>query len=81
MQEPAQKKRRQLGRRDSEETINRAIEKHFGHLPQEIVETFRIDGLLIREVVKRDRAALPPGGCLGASYWVGRSSPPSRRYV
>ena len=30
---------------DSEETINRAIEKHFGHLPQEIVETFRIDGL------------------------------------
>ena len=30
------RKRRQLGRRDSEETINRAIEKHFGHLPQEI---------------------------------------------
>jgi hypothetical protein len=36
MEEPALKRRRQLGRRDSEETINRAIEKHFGHLPQEI---------------------------------------------
>ncbi len=78
MQEPPQKRRRQLGRRDSEETINRAIEKHFGHLPQEIVETFRIDGLLIRDIVKRDRAALPAGGRLGASYWVTLASQISR---
>jgi hypothetical protein len=69
-QEPAPKRRRQLGRRDSEEAVNRQIEKHFGHLPQEIVETFRIDGLLIRDVIRRDRAALPQGGRLGASYWI-----------
>jgi len=77
-QEPAPKRRRQLGRRDSEEAVNRQMEKHFSHLPQEIVETFRIDGLLIRDVIRRDRAALPPGGRLGASYWIALAGQISR---
>ena len=69
MEEPAKKKRRQLGRHDSDETINKSIEKHFGHLPLDIVETCRIDGLLIRDLIKRDRAAAQPGDRRRSSYW------------
>jgi hypothetical protein len=34
--------------------------------------------LLIRDVVRRDRAALPPGGRLGASYWIALAGQISR---
>ena len=73
-EDAAPKRRRQLGRRDSDEAVNRQMAKHFAHLPTEIVETHKIDGLLIREVVKRDRYALPPGGRLGTQYWVNLAS-------
>lgn len=69
-QEPQAKRRRQLGRRDSEEAVNRAMQKHFAHLPQEVVETHRIDGVLVRDIIRRDRNQLPPGGRLGSAYWV-----------
>jgi len=35
-----------------------------------VAETHRIDGQLLREIIKRDRASLAPGARLGASYWV-----------
>ena len=64
------KKRRQLGRRDSEEAISRAMTKHFSHLPSDVVETHRIDGMLARDVIRRDRQALKPGQRLGGNYWA-----------
>ena len=70
LQEPVTKRRRQLGRRDSEEAVQRAIDRHFGHLPAEVIETHRIDGLLLRDRIKQDRAHLPSGGRLGAHYWI-----------
>jgi hypothetical protein len=68
--EAPRKKRRQLGRRDSEEAISRAMSKHFGHLPSEVVETHRIQGYLVREIIKIERGKLPPGGRLGAAFWA-----------
>ena len=63
------KGRRQLGRRSSEETIERAIQTKFVHIPSEVLETKRFDGLLIRDRIKADRAALVKGQRLGAKYW------------
>jgi len=50
--------------------VQRAICKHFGHLPAEVIETHRINGLLLRDRIRQDRQNLPAGGRLGASYWV-----------
>ncbi len=58
--------------------MGRAMTKHFAHIPKEVVETHRIDGLLVREVIRRDRAQLPQGGRLGTSYWVSLASQISR---
>jgi hypothetical protein len=64
------KRRRQLGRRDSEEAISRAIAKHFSHIPTEVIETAKVDGLLVRDKIRMDRKSLSQGEGLGASYWV-----------
>ena len=69
-QGPAKRPRQQLGRRDSDEVVDRAIKTHFGHLPSEVVETARVDGLLVRDKIRLDRQSLAPGTRLGASYWV-----------
>jgi len=61
--------RRQLGRRNSEETIERAIQTKFSHIPSEVLETKRFDGLLIRERIRADRTGLGKGQRLGAKYW------------
>eukprot|EP00972_Heterocapsa_arctica_P108636 15997656-Heterocapsa_arctica.AAC.1 len=66
----AKRARKQLGRRDSDEAVERGIKRHFGHLPIEVVATHKMDGLVLREHIKRDRANLPAGGRLGSSYWV-----------
>lgn len=66
----AKRPRRQLGRRDSEEQVNRAIARHFSHIPSEVVETARVDGLLVRDKIRMDRQGLSAGARLGASYWV-----------
>jgi hypothetical protein len=66
----AKRPRQQLGRRDSEEQVNRAIKTHFSHIPSEVVETARVDGLLVRDKIRLDRQSLPPGARLGASYWI-----------
>ena len=65
----ATKGRRQLGRRSSEETIERAIQVKFAHIPAEVLETKQFDGLHIRERVRADRRALGKGGRLGTKYW------------
>jgi len=61
--------RRQLGRRNSEETIERAIQQKFSHIPSEVLETKRFDGLLIRDRIRADRSNLDKGQRLGAKYW------------
>jgi hypothetical protein len=61
--------RRQLGRRSSEETIERAIQQKFSHIPSEVLETKRFDGLLIRDRIRADRTNLAKGQRLGAKYW------------
>jgi hypothetical protein len=61
--------RRQLGRRNSEETIERAIQQKFSHIPSEVLETKRFDGLLIRDRIRADRTNLDKGQRLGAKYW------------
>ena len=69
---PPQKRRRQLGRRMSEEQTERALQLHFSHLPKQVVETKRINGLLLREKILSDyRAAKASDQTkrLGASYW------------
>ena len=65
------RKRRQLGRRDSEEKRDRQIRTHFAHFSQQQLATVRIDGMLVRERLERDLQQMPkrPGGRVGTSYW------------
>ena len=69
-QAPAKRPRQQLGRRDSDEVMSRAISTHFSHLPSEVVETARVDGFLVRDKIRLDRQSLAPGTRLGASYRI-----------
>ena len=66
-----QRGRRQLGRRNSEETIERTIQQKSSHIPSEVLETKRFDGLLIRDRIKADRHGFAKGQRLGAKYWDG----------
>ncbi|CAE8636039.1 unnamed protein product [Polarella glacialis] len=71
--EPA-KKRRQLGRRASDEQVERSIQQNLGDLPRTVIESKKIGGLLLRERIKRDRhlaKTKTSGGRLGAVYWRG----------
>lgn len=66
------KKRRQLGRRRSEEQVERAISTHFGHLSKMELETTRIEGYTARERILADIQAAKRDGVakrLGAVYW------------
>jgi hypothetical protein len=63
------RKRRQLGRRDSDEAVERSIERHFAGFSQIDLETQRLNGLTLRERVRADRSKLPPKGRLGSTYW------------
>jgi hypothetical protein len=72
MAEPSRKRRRQNGRRGEDEQIERSIQQHFAHLPVLVVETTRVDGLLIRDRIAKDRKAMKDecgNSRLGASYW------------
>jgi hypothetical protein len=72
MAEPSKKRRRQNGRRGEDEQIERSIQQHFAHLPVLVVETSRVEGLLLRDRIARDRRAMKEecgNSRLGASYW------------
>ena len=74
---PARATRRRSRRRrvadssagETQETTERAIQTKFVHIPSEVLETKRFDGLLVRDRIKADRAALVKGQRLGAKYW------------
>jgi hypothetical protein len=63
------KRRRQLGRRDSDEAVERSIQKHFSAFSQIDLETQRVKGQTLRERIRSDRHKLPKGGRLGSTYW------------
>ena len=65
-------KRRRLGRRDSDEKVERGIRCHFGWMSKSLLSSKRVDGLLLRERIEQDRKRLgEKKGCqkLGPSYW------------
>ena len=63
------RKRRQLGRRDSDETVERSISKHFGGFSKIDLETVKVSGQVLRDRIRTDRHALPTGARLGSTYW------------
>jgi hypothetical protein len=72
-EDPSTTKRRQLGRRKSEEQVERSLEQHFGHISKIVLETTRIDGLLARERILEDMRHNKKKDAgkkrLGAGYW------------
>ena len=65
-------KRRRLGRRDSDEKIERGIKCHFGWMSKSMLASKRVDGLLLRERIEMDRQKLVDkkgAQRLGPSYW------------
>ena len=62
-------KRRQLGRRNSEEKVERSVNLHFPHVDKSYIETHRVNNLLVRERVAKDMKAAKDGR-LGNNYWV-----------
>ena len=69
--EPPPKRRRQLGRRDSSEKINRQIKTHFGGLSQMELANTLVDGKNVRQRVEEDYAENKKSGGqrMSASYW------------
>jgi hypothetical protein len=63
-------KRRQLGRRESDEAVERSIiQTHFSGFSQIDLETQKVKGETLRERIRSDRAQLERGGRLGSTYW------------
>ena len=61
--------RRRLGRRDSEEKVERAIERKFNHLPNDIVNHKMIKGKTLRETLREDyRNKADSKGRLSSKY-------------
>ena len=71
--EPLRKtQRRVLGRRDSEQHVERAVAVHFGHFSNTAIDVTRVEGLTLRERLRRDYRNLKkenPNKRLGANYW------------
>ena len=69
--QPPPMKRRQLGRRDSSEKINRQIKTHFGGLSQMELANTLVDGKNVRQRVEEDYAENKKTGGqrMSASYW------------
>ena len=67
----ASKKRRCLGRRDSEEKLDRQVALHFGHMTSQQLNTIRVNGQLVRDRVRSDKSARLSAGAsrLGSCYW------------
>jgi hypothetical protein len=73
--EGEKKRARPLRKRSSDETIDRAIDSHFGHLTPYQKSTMQVDGMLIRERVTRDRHDLGKRRKrMGPSYWIALSA-------
>jgi hypothetical protein len=62
-------RRRQLGRRDSDETVERSITKHFSGFSQIDLETQKVNNQTLRERIREDRQKLERSGRLGSTYW------------
>ena len=67
----ASRKRRSLGRRDSEEKLDRQVQLHFQHMTTQQLNTIRVNGQLVRDRVRSDKSARMSAGAsrLGSCYW------------
>ena len=66
------KKRRQLGRRDTEDQVQRCLDTHFKGVARSVLESKFIDGLNLRQRISRDLKAArahPRTKRLGTCYW------------
>ena len=64
------KRRRQVGRRNTDEATDRAIAEHFGKATPIQVDHHRVGGRTLREQITHDkRTAKCTGGRLGTAYW------------
>jgi hypothetical protein len=57
-----------LGRRDTDEKIERFVQDKLSHVDKILLETAVIDGKTVREKLRADTKDLAPGGRLGAVY-------------
>lgn len=71
--ESQQKRRRQLGRRASDEQVERCVQAHFGDLPKSVVETCVVNGQSLRSRIRHDLKNLKDEvgrqKRLGVTYW------------
>ena len=67
----ASKKRRALGRRDSDEKLLRQVGRHFAHMTSQQLNTVRVQGLLVHERIAKDKSERMDSGStrMGAAYW------------
>jgi hypothetical protein len=65
---------RQLNRHNSDEVVERGMDKHFGHFPKTAVEAVvDSEGRTLRTRVKEERKNIKeqtPNGRLGAKFWA-----------
>ena len=65
-------KRRHVGRRSSEEQVERSFHEHFGDIARDILETTKIRGLVLRDRIRQDKVSMKQQNSrcrLGANYW------------
>lgn len=64
------KARRQLGRRDTDEAVDRSLQAHFGHLPRTSWDALKVNELSLRHRVLKDmRECRGKPSRLGTTYW------------
>ena len=61
-----------MGRRSSEEQVERSIHEHFGDIARDILETTKIRGLVLRDRTRKDKVNMKQHNSrcrLSANYW------------
>ena len=66
--EGGKRARTQLKRRSSSEQVSRAIDQHFPEASLQQIESTKVEGQTLREVLEQDIRA-KGAGRLGATYW------------
>lgn len=63
-------RRRHLGRRDSEEQVDRALREHFAHFSPEEIDVTLVSGQTLRQTIREAKSKAKPGTHkLGSSCW------------
>ena len=65
-------KGRRLGRRLSEDQVERSTHEHFGHISRDVLETKKVRGLVLRDRIRQDKMNTKQHNSrcrLSAHYW------------